>query len=200
MTIKKAIQKINEIAHEKTVWLDEIGSDLSLIKPSRRSKENLEIAINNVLECLQDEMRTIVAHLLFHDLVGKSFYFLIKQPVKNEEAKEKFIQKLRQDTHENFIYVFWGKHKKCLYVGRTTKGINRPANHFLSYWLKDAGKVEIFPILNKKNLNKAECLAIHFFQPEINKTKFASIVGKSPKCPVCNQLRLVKKELSIFLK
>lgn len=106
----------------------------------------------------------------------------------------KFFQRAIEKIHNRkFIYIFWGKEKKCLYVGESRRGIRRLRGYRRSIIFKEARKVEIrVPV--PKGLAKLECMAIHILKPKYNeikgpKRKYAR------KCPICRNTKRIRKEL-----
>ncbi len=94
------------------------------------------------------------------------------------------------------VYTFW-RGNKCLYVGKGNT-YRRLRNYKKSIYLKDADLLEVWPVISKKHLAKVECLAMHLFEPRDN------VIGPARKkwerkCPVCKNLRKLKRELkSLF--
>lgn len=89
------------------------------------------------------------------------------------------------------IYMFW-KGNRCLYVGRGDSP-KRLRAYRKSYYLK-ATTLEVFRIQSKSQLSKAECLAVHLYEPKDNAIWPASRKWHK-KCPVCNRLKKVEDEL-----
>jgi hypothetical protein len=114
------------------------------------------------------------------------------------EKRRKFDQWFEQNVgNDKCIYVFW-KSKACVYVGRTGNGGSRPQNHFEKFWFGGVTRVDIYPVRQRSQIPKLECLAIHRFQPMRNKSK-ASSQKWQKKCPMCKIHRDIRNELrSIF--
>ncbi len=96
------------------------------------------------------------------------------------------------------VYVFWTG-KRCEYVGRTGKGGRRPEHHFQKFWMSGVTRIDVYSIRTRKDLPKAECLAIHLFHPFRNAIK-ASKPKYCSKCPVCSVERRVKKDLNYLFR
>lgn len=82
------------------------------------------------------------------------------------------------------VYIFWNG-KKCVYVGRTktAKNIKGGGGKWrLQNW-REAKRLEIRFIRNKRNLPKAECLAKDIYEPYLNKISVSMPRYSSP-CPV----------------
>ena len=97
----------------------------------------------------------------------------------------------------SIIYVFW-KGKKCLYVGKG-ESKRRLKDYEKSAYLKEGTCVEVFLVKGKSQLGKAECLAIHLFNPRDNRKRAAKEKwGK--ECPVCRKHDLIRDELNALFK
>lgn len=91
------------------------------------------------------------------------------------------------------VYVFWS-HGRCLYVGRTKGKGYRPLQHFDSDWFRKTSRVEVFSIRRRSATPLLECLGIHRFLPEKNRSK-AATEAWTPKCPLCRLHRDIRTEL-----
>jgi len=87
-------------------------------------------------------------------------------------------------THSNYVYIFWGKQRKCLYVGKTENGKGRPEGHFSKYWFGAAKRIDIHAVSARTQVLKLECLAKHRFAPKYNKIDPPTKKWYK-KCPVC---------------
>jgi hypothetical protein len=94
---------------------------------------------------------------------------------------------------KNYVYVFWGNKKKCLYVGKTGKGGSRISSHFIKHWFGSTRRIDIFSS-TASQIPKLECLAIHHFEPVYNKNK-AATKNWTKKCPLCTIHKDIEKEL-----
>jgi len=93
------------------------------------------------------------------------------------------------------VYTFW-RGKKCLYAGKGNS-YRRLWSYRKTIYLKEADLLEVWEV-KKRELPKVECLAVHLFEPRYNEVKPAR-VKYSKKCPVCQRLRKIKRELrSLF--
>lgn len=91
------------------------------------------------------------------------------------------------------VYVFWFG-DRCLYVGRTKGRGYRPVRHFDSDWFGKATRIEVFSIRKRSATPLLECLGIHRFLPEKNKST-AATEAWTPKCPLCRLHRDIRTEL-----
>lgn len=112
----------------------------------------------------------------------------------DQKRDDEFNWFLRNRT-ENFIYIFWGNNKKCLYIGRTGKGGSRALSHFTKYWFSRATHIEIFHTSNSRRLNKMECLAIHYYQPSYNVVKSAR-QKSAHVCSICDHQKYIKSQMN----
>lgn len=95
------------------------------------------------------------------------------------------------------VYAFW-RGKKCLYVGKG-KSHRRLKHYEKSIYLWQADSLEVWQVGVKSRLPRAECLAIHLFNPRDNKQKAAKVKwGKG--CPICKRHDEVASEISALLR
>ena len=99
---------------------------------------------------------------------------------------------------ENYIYVFlYGK--KCKYAGRSLAGGTRPETHFEKYWFDGVTRINIYSTSQPTQVPKLECLAIHKFEPSVNRNKPSFSKGDK-LCPICENERYIKQELKSMFK
>ena len=110
---------------------------------------------------------------------------------KKENFKEWYDKKCQ--GHRTCIYIFW-RGRKCLYVGKTQKGPNRIISHIYDKRFGNPSRITLYLTRAKRNLPILECLAIHNFNPRINKTKAAK-KKFTAKCPLCKRTRQIEKDL-----
>ena len=114
---------------------------------------------------------------------------------KKKEFTEKYNKYIK---NPNCVYAFWDakdpKNKKCIYVGRTTIGAERPASHFEKRWFPQVTYVYLYPN-PKSHLAKLECLATHLFNP-VKKEKKPANKKYWQGCPVCEGVEYIREELS----
>ncbi len=98
---------------------------------------------------------------------------------------------------KNCVYVFWAR-RRCVYVGRTLHGHGRPAGWFDRVWFQPVTRIDIYSISNPSRVPKAECLAMHLFDPAEN-DYWPSIGKYTKKCTICSATKEIEQELkSIF--
>ena len=92
----------------------------------------------------------------------------------------------------------FSKGNNCLYVGQGEKqgALLRPDHIYryaqISDWLK------VWQIKGKSQLSRAECLAMHLFDPSENKNK-APRKRYRKECPICLAVDKIEKEINNFL-
>lgn len=94
------------------------------------------------------------------------------------------------------VYAFW-RGSNCLYVGKGA-GPYRLGNYQRSVYIRDADLLEVWRIKTRTNIPRAECLAIHLYEPRDNQVKAARVKwGKA--CPVCKLHDKIRDEVrSLF--
>ncbi len=95
------------------------------------------------------------------------------------------------------VYSFW-KGKKCLYVGKGDSW-ERLRNYVKSAYMLKGSCIEVFLVNGKSHLGKAECLAIHFFNPRDNR-KDAAKEKWGKECPICRKHDIIRDELNSLFK
>jgi hypothetical protein len=104
----------------------------------------------------------------------------------------------KRKIHGPIIYAFW-RGKKCLYVGKG-KSYRRLKHYEKSIYLLQADSLEVWQVGAKSWLPRAECLAIHLFDPRDNKQKKAAKVKWGKGCPICKRHDEVASEISALLR
>jgi hypothetical protein len=98
---------------------------------------------------------------------------------------------------DNYIYIFWSGRSpniRCEYVGQSTRGKTRPQSHFEKFWFQRVTRIDLWSIRNRSEVTKLECLAIHYFDPRMNKVRAAN-KRWTKKCPICEKHRKLQSEL-----
>lgn len=111
---------------------------------------------------------------------------------------DRLIGWARRKTRGPIVYAFW-RGKKCLYVGKG-KSYRRLRHYEKSIYLKEARALEVWQMRTKSQLPRAECLAIHLFEPRDNKQKKAAKVKWGKKCPICKRHDEVASEINAILR
>ncbi len=109
-----------------------------------------------------------------------------------EKRAAKLLQWAKKRFSRPIIYSFWRK-SRCLYVGKGKSW--RRLRHYRDHkYLKESTSIKVFEVKQKSTLSKAECLAVHRFDPKYNKkTPGNQKWGK--KCPICQAHDQIRSEL-----
>ena len=109
-----------------------------------------------------------------------------------EKRADRLLQWAKQHFSKPIIYSFWRK-SECLYVGKGKSW--RRLRHYRDHkYLKESTLIKVFEVRQKSTLAKAECLAVHRFDPKYNKkTPGNQKWGK--KCPICQAHDQIRSEL-----
>jgi len=110
-------------------------------------------------------------------------------------AKKKSFKRWyeRHIGSKNCVYVFWSG-KTCEYVGRTIHGKGRPAAHFTVFWFYRVTRIDVYTVPRKSEVGKAECLAVHIFEPRQN-ANWPSMHKYTKKCPICEATKEIDADL-----
>lgn len=95
------------------------------------------------------------------------------------------------------VYSFW-RGRKCLYVGKGDTW-KRLRNYEKSAYLLQASCIEVFLVKGKSHLGKAECLAVHLFEPRDNR-KHPAKEKWGKECPICQKHDVIREELNTLFK
>jgi hypothetical protein len=104
----------------------------------------------------------------------------------------------KKTIHGPIVYAFW-RGKKCLYVGKGGS-CRRLRTYRKSIYLKEADSLEVWRVVSKSQLPRAECLAIHLFHPRDNKQRKAAKVKWGKSCPVCRRHDEIASEIGALLR
>jgi hypothetical protein len=137
----------------------------------------------------------------FHQMVDRKRQWHVKRgkgfgiDAKRENFKQWY------ETHvgnRNCVYVFWSS-GKCMYVGRTLRGKGRPAGWFDRAWFQQVTRIDIYSVHRRSEVPKAECLAVHLFDPTGNKN-WPSMTRYTKKCPICKATKEIDRELETIFR
>jgi hypothetical protein len=115
-------------------------------------------------------------------------------------AKKRSFKKWYDEHIEtkNNVYVFW-KGKRCLYVGRTLNGKNRPTSHFEKHWFGTCTRVDVYGFYGKRNVPCFECMTTHKWYPQYSKiTPAAKKYGRV--CPICEGWDYIEDEVKMIFR
>ncbi|MDH4226736.1 MAG: hypothetical protein OEV59_03125 [Deltaproteobacteria bacterium] len=186
-------KELDGLFKRRTQWLREAISGATFGRPKKFDKRIRDSVIEELQNLATEALAKDVARDAFDDLIYEKRRWHVKG-WGLEEKKNKFKRWLEKEImFKNYIYIFWGK-KKCVYVGRTIGGKNRPTDHFEKYWFGRATRVDIYSTSLKSEVPKLECLAMHRFDPSENKN-FPSLPLWSKSCPICDVHIDIEREL-----
>ena len=118
--------------------------------------------------------------------------------IKISKWLSKLKKKYRHTYGHNQIYVF-SNDEKCIYVGRTTRSMRGGGGKWRASYYRKSKYIQFFIVKNERNLAKAECLAVHIYQPTENRCKPSSKKYWAT-CPVHERLDAVYYNLKDFAK
>jgi hypothetical protein len=187
-------QKLDKLFHDRTHWLRAIVKTTKRGKPPVVDKYKVDATI--------DDMQQLASECVAEKYAKDEFAALVKKKKQwhvrgwgPDSKKDKFLTWLDEHvTYSNYIYIFWGNNKRCLYVGKTEDGGNRPTAHFEKYWFVQAKRVDIHAVSARTQVLKLECLAKHRFLPIYNKILPPTKLWYK-KCPVCEVHVLIHDEM-----
>ena len=192
---KKFEQELDKLFNQRTHWLcNEIGSK-KVGKPPDFSRAKVNKGIERLQQIASDAFSSKLAKTEFNRFVSKKKNYQIRGhgPEDKKNKFEIWFSKHFTNT-KGLLYTFWGKGRKCIYVGRTGSHGSRPSSHFDKYWFSTVKRVTIYSINSKSHIPKLECLAIHHFQPSKNKNK-AATKKWTKACPLCETHKYIEEEL-----
>lgn len=196
---KQFENELNKLFHQRTHWLrSELGYK-KIGKPPEFDRKKVNIGINKLQQIASDSLARKLAKTEFNRFISHKKDYHIKGygPEDKKIRFEKWLSKYFMNSR-GLAYAFWGKNRKCIYVGRTGTHGSRPSSHFKIFWFSSVKRVSIFSISSKSQIPKLECLAIHHFLPARNKNKAATRKW-TKACPLCEIHKNIENELrSIF--
>ena len=191
--------ELNLLFERRTDWLQNaLGSRPGA--PPIFNRKHVDRAIINMQELASDALSRSMARHEF----DRAVYFKKSWHVKRgkgrgyREKRDSFKDWYEYEIESPVcIYVFW-RERDCMYVGKTANGAWRPSSHFDKVWFQSVTRVDIYSTRGRRPLSALECLAIHRFQPKINRFRPAKHKWTT-KCQLCKLHREIEKELrSIF--
>lgn len=192
--------KLHDLFGRRTHWLRTQVKKPAGGRPPKFNRKEIDSAIEKLKEistkCLLQT--NIMADFKNHYETKKQWHITSKKGWGAENKKKKFNSWFEKNIEsDGLVYIFWGKGKKCLYVGRTIKGKQRPQSHFHRDWFKEARRIDVFTA-TPKNIPMMECLATHRYNPTQSKIK-PSKKKYFKKCPICETHKKIQQEVrSIF--
>lgn len=188
---------LEELFQERAHWLLNVLREPRLGPPPKFGRKKVDRAIESLQQLASDALAPKLARAEFAASVAKRKRWHVKG--WGRQGKRRLFNKWydRHIPYKRCVYVFWNR-RHCVYVGKTKGGAGRPSSHFDKFWFNGISRIDIYALRGKRSLPSIECLAIHRFQPRINKNKAQSSKW-TKKCPLCRVHRDIKDELrSVF--
>lgn len=193
-------RELNRLFHRRTSWVRQAIGKNRPGRPHIFNRGKVEPKLDELGELAHDILvrgrarkefrRTVHGKRQWHVKRGKGFGIDAKRK-KFKRWYEKYI------GNKNCVYVFWAE-KRCAYVGRTSRGKGRPAGWFDRVWFQPVTRIDIYSVSRRSEVPKAECLAVHLFDPLENKN-WPSFGSYTKECPICQATKEIDRELrSIF--
>jgi len=200
MAFSKSFErKLNNLFRQRTHWLRQELGTKAAGKPPKFGRGKVNDGIKELQELASVALAGQLARAEFDEYVEHRRNYHIRghgRPEKKRRFEEWFRPHFPKA--KGLIYAFWGRRKKCIYIGRTGSGGRRPSGHFDKFWFSEVRRVTIFEVNGNSHLPKLECLGIHHFQPTRNTNK-ASTKKWTKACPLCSTHKYIESELrSIF--
>ena len=192
-------KELDNLFRQRTHWLRHI-----LVSPKPGpAPEFHRKELNDGIEKLQE----IVLNALTAKIARKEFKKHAQAPAhkwkvkghSKENKKQEFKEWLNHlNLDKGYIYVFWGKNRMPLYIGRTDKTgqHNRPIDHFNKDWFykNRPVRIDIYQAKSNKFTPELECLAVHYFSPSQNTNKPAKRKYRKG-CPLCEINKSIEDQL-----
>jgi hypothetical protein len=193
-------RELQKLFHRRTSWLRRAIGKKRPGRPPIFNREKAEPKLRQLGEVATqilvgrrargEFVRAVDGKRQWHVKRGKGFGV----DAKRERFKHWYN---RHIGSSNCVYAFWSS-RGCIYVGRTLRGHGRPAGWFDRAWFLPVKRIDIYPMRRPSEVPKAECLAMHLFDPSENKN-WPSIGRHKKKCPICRATKEIDRELkSIF--
>jgi len=194
-------RELDELYRRRTHWLRHAVSGTPIGAPPKLSRNYVNEAITTLQRIASDALATKLARTEFSRRVKKVNRWHIKQGSGWGVSARQRTFKLWYKRHvkrRHCIYVFSGN-GRCIYVGKTTNGASRVAAHFDKFWFPRVTRIDVYAVSGKGSLPILECLAIHRFQPQQNKSRAESKKWTS-RCPLCALHRDIESELHAIFR
>jgi len=184
------------------LWQRRASTVLSLVK-TRRKPGRQKVLTKAIRNKRIAELKSLSTKILLKEGAKEEFRALVRKRRRKHlsgrrDHRYETLWNWAQDSiRPPFIYSFWNGNR-CLYVGQA-----RSARRFRSYrnhgYLRDASAVKVHEIRGKSALGKAECLAIHIFNPKENRARAAKR-KHGGSCPICRAHDQIEAELNMLFK
>lgn len=192
---KEFLRELDRLYERRTRWLRSVVGDKRPGPLATFARKDVNEGIAHLQSITSDAFATKLAKQEFAEYAPTKRAWQVKGHgyERKRELFDTWFEKKFGD-HRNCVYVFWGKKRRCIYVGRTYGGKNRPRSHFDKGWFGRVKRIDIYPVRLASQLPKLECLAIHRFWPKENKQR-AAREKWTKKCPMCRIHRDIHREV-----
>ncbi len=193
---KKILQKISPFILEKLEINDDLANGWTgkSVSQKKKKKEYYNEIIDQIQTFVFNEyLKNAADYHLWKSLKSLHPLKVIIRENHYEEKKKDFKLQINKSNFNevNIVYLFLGTRNTSIYVGRSSKGINRIITHFDKIWFQEVKAIHIIPVKYRRDLPKTECLLTHFHEPKQNKN-FPSLLRYTSSCPVCDLYREVE--------
>ena len=193
-------RELKKLFHRRTSWLRQAIGRNRPGRPHVFNRKKVKPKLYELGELATQIVAGRRARRQFEKAVeGKRQWHVKRGKGHGIDAKKEGFKRWydRAIESRNCVYVFWAPHE-CIYVGRTLRGKGRPAGWFDRYWFQPVSRIDIYTVRRPSEVPKTECLAVHLFDPVVNKN-WPSIHNYTKKCPICEATKEIDHELeSIF--
>jgi len=197
---KEFEKKLNRLFFRRTAWLRKAIGKQRPGRPHEFNRKQVSPTLHDLGELAAEILVKRRARKEFRDSYDVKRQWQVKRgkghgiDAKRDSFKAWYEKRM---GNTNCVYVFWAK-RRCVYVGRTRRGHDRPAGWFDRYWFQPVSRIDIYSVNQPSVVPKTECLAMHLFDPTENENWPA--IGKyTKKCPICDATKDIDRELkSIF--
>lgn len=194
-------KELDALYNRRADWLRSI-----LTKGKRGPRKTLtRDQVNLTVRKLQDlasdeEAKQLATKELKRHTMKKRTWYVNKNKGHTRVQKKKTFKHWYDDRigSGSCVYSFWNR-KKCLYVGKTTKGHGRPAAHFEKNWFSSVTRIDVHAVSRRRDLSVLECLAIHRYKPLRNRAKAESRKW-TRKCPLCRIHKDIRDEVRAIFR
>jgi hypothetical protein len=174
-------RELDKLFRERTHWLKAgIWGSARPGKPPGFNRKKVDAGIGRLQDIASKALVKGLLRSEFDKHVTSRRSWFVKG--RGHEEKKRNFEKWFGSWFEQgtgCVYAFWNEHGRCIYVGRSGAGGSRPASHFKEQAFSKATRVTIYKISSKSQISKLECLAIHSFQPLVNKNRSGGGSGLS---------------------
>lgn len=192
--------ELDDLFSRRSAWLQGVLGERRPGPPPTLKKSHVRRAIHRLQELASDSLARHLARREFNHgvMIRRSWHPKDGKGWSYDDKRSRFKSWYRAEINaKNCIYVLWNQ-KRCVYVGKTTRGGGRIASHFDKRWFPWVTRIDIYETRGHRVLPALECVAIHRFQPLKNRAK-AETKKWTRRCPLCEIHRGIESELkSIF--